>query len=96
MPGEKTYTLSIGKWRRSGIVTILSALDTKIARFPVSFLASCGDNTWSYVFFVVSLLVESDPQHPSTIVDLNTGQSVGLNEAPQAGMYRLVEQGAPS
>ena len=39
MPGEKTYTVTIGKWRRSGVVTIQSVLDTKIARFPIAFLA---------------------------------------------------------
>lgn len=94
MPGEKTYTLAIGRWRRSGIVTIRSVLDTKIARFPIGFLASCGDNTWDYISFVVGLLVEADPQHPASIIDQITGQSVRPDDAPVPGTYRLVEQGA--
>jgi hypothetical protein len=94
MPGEKTYTLAIGKWPRVGIVTIHSVSDTKIARFPISFLASCGDNTWGYVSFVVSLLVEADPQHPASIIDPKTGQPVNPDDVPVAGMYRFVEQGA--
>jgi len=94
MPGEKTYTLAIGRWRRSGIVTIRSVLDTKIARFPIGFLASCCDNTWDYISFVVGLLVEADPQHPASIIDQITGQSVRPGDAPVPGTYRLVEQGA--
>ncbi len=94
MPGEKTYTLAIGKWRRSGTVTIQSVLDTKIARFPIGFLASCGDNSWNYVSFVVSLLVEADPQHPASIIEPNTGLLVNPDDVPVAGTYRFVEQGA--
>lgn len=94
MPGEKTYRLAIGKWRRSGTVTIQSVLDTKIARFPIGFLASCGDNSWNYVSFVVSLLVEADPQHPASIIEPNTGLLVNPDDVPVAGTYRFVEQGA--
>lgn len=94
MPGEKTYTLAVRKWRRSGVVTIQSVLDTKIARFPIGFLASCGDNTWDYVSFVVKLLVEADPQYPPSIIDPNTGQSVNPGDVPVPGTYKFLEQGA--
>lgn len=75
-------------------MTIRSVLETKIARFPIGFLASCGDNTWDYISFVVGLLVEADPQHPASIIDQITGQSVRPGDAPVPGTYRLVEQGA--
>jgi hypothetical protein len=41
-----SYTMASSKWRRSGFVEIISAYETPIASFPISFLESCGDNTW--------------------------------------------------
>jgi hypothetical protein len=91
--GDKTYTTAAGKWRRSDTVTIVSIHDKRIARFPIDFLATCGDNTWSYVNHVVSLLVVVDPDHSGSILDPATGLPVDPDAAPTAGQYRYVEEG---
>ena len=88
-----TYTTALGVWRRSGAVHILSVHDTKIASFPISFLHSCGDDSWSYILRVVSLLIEVDLNHPGQLRD-DHGQLVNLRDPPNAGEFRYVEDGA--
>jgi hypothetical protein len=83
------------KWRRSGFVEIISAYDTPIASFPISFLESCGDNTWNYIEHVVSLVIEVDAQHPGRVVNAD-GLPVNSSDAPVAGSFRYIEQGASS
>ncbi len=67
---EITYKTAAQAWPRGPRVIILSTVDTEIAKFPLAFLETCGDNTWSYVFYVISLLVEADPMHTGAIVNL--------------------------
>ena len=87
-----TYTTALGLWRRSGAVHVLSVHDTKIASFPMSFLHSCGDNTWDYILRVVSLLVELDAKHSPQLLD-DSGNHVDIDQLPVSGSYRYVEQG---
>lgn len=93
MPGRRTYNTAASAWPRSGRLVIESVLDTTIAKFPLNFLETCGDNTWSYVSYVVSLLVEADPQYPGHIVWPENGHPVDSQCAPVAGMFKYVEQG---
>ena len=96
MPGDKTYTTAAGTWPRCPKLTIESTLGTRIARLPLNFLETCGDNTWSYVSFVVSLLVIEDVEHPGSIINPETDRPVFPNEIPQAGVFRFIEQGKTS
>lgn len=87
-----TYTSASGRWRRSGFVIVVSVHDTSIASFPIRFLQSCMDNTWSYVLYVISLLIEVDSNHPGNIVDI-LDHPVNAQDPPAAGTYRYIEQG---
>ena len=90
------YISSPGKWRRCGVVEVVSLHDTLIASFPVDFLLSCGDNTWSFVLFVVQLLVIHDSEHPGAIyADKHADSAVELDRSPTEGTYRYVQSGAP-
>jgi len=89
---EITYKTAAQAWPRGPRVIILSTVDTEIAKFPLAFLETCGDNTWSYLFYVISLLVEADPMHTGAIVNL-VGQPVNLQGAPIAGTFRYIEEG---
>ena len=93
MPGDKTYTIGAGVWPRSPKLTIESFVGTRIARFSLNFLETCGDNKWSYVFYVVSLLVVADPQHPGSVMDSETGLPVNPDDVPRAGTFLFIEQG---
>jgi hypothetical protein len=92
--GEVTYTSAKAKWRRSGVVQIVSVVDTPLAIFPVKFLQTCGDNTWSYILFVVKLLIEEDSHHPGALYN-HAGQPVSPEATPISGVYRLIENGKP-
>jgi hypothetical protein len=72
----------------------LGKFSAYLTKFPINFLETCGDNTWGYVSYVVSLLVEADPQHPGAIIDPQSGQPVGLHGVPGAGTFKYIEQGA--
>ena len=92
MESQVTYTTASGRWRRSGNVKVLSIHDTQIATFPMAFLQSCGDNTWRYILFVISLLVNVASDHPGELLD-PLGRPVSPREAPVAGTFRYVERG---
>jgi hypothetical protein len=93
MPGEKTYTIAAGVWPRSPKVTIESCVGTRIARLPLNFLETCGDNTWSYVSYLVSLLVVCEEEHPGSVIDPQTGMPVDPDEVPRSGTFMFIEQG---
>ena len=93
MPGEKTYTLASGVWPRCPKLTIESCLGTRIARFPLNFLETCGNNTWGYIYYVVSLLVKADPLHPGSLIDHQTGLPVDRDGKPRPGIFQYIEQG---
>lgn len=87
-----TYTTALGVWRRSGAVHISSLHDTKIASFPLDFLRSCGDHTWEYILFVVSLLIVIDADHPGQLHD-DQDDLIDLRDLPTPGNYRYIERG---
>jgi hypothetical protein len=93
MPSDKTYTIAAGVWPRSPKLTIESTVGTRIARIPLNFLETSGDNTWSFVSYIVSLLVVPDPAHRGSIIDSSSGLSVDPDGVPQAGTFRFIEQG---
>jgi hypothetical protein len=73
--------------------------DHQIAVFPLSFLHSCGDNTWQYVLYVVNLLVDQIRGHPGRIVitdDVNAiddALPVDFQSSPTAGTYYCIQDG---
>ena len=93
MPGKMTYNTAASAWPRSGRLIIESVLDTTIAKIPLNFLQTCGDNNWAYVSYVVSLLVEADSQYPGYIIDPQTGHEVDSHSAPVAGTFKYIEHG---
>lgn len=90
--GSKSYLTAAQLWRRTPCVNVLSVLDTSIAIFPLDFLSTCGDNTWDYILFVISRLVNPDPLHPGLIVN-DQGDPVDLESIPVSGDYRYLETG---
>jgi len=93
MPGDKTYTIAAGVWPRCLKLTIESFVGTRIARFPLDFLETSSDNTWSYVCYVISLLVVADPRHPGSVIDPQTGFPVDNDGVPRAGTFQYIEEG---
>lgn len=99
MSQEVTYELATARWRRTDTVQIISTLGTEIADFPLTFLASCGDNTWRYVLDTVHLLVEPVPDRQGSIyvgseeMDGQEEVPVATEDPPQAGIYRYKQLG---
>ncbi len=99
MSEQITYELSAVRWRRSKTVDIISRLGDQIAVFPLTFLHSCGDNTWQYVLYVVEQLVDQVPGHPGRIVIEDHAQvaddalPVDLQATPTAGTYCYIQDG---
>ena len=89
---DVTYTTAAGLWRRSGFIVIESAFGTRIAVFPMDFVLTCGDSTWSYILFAVSCVIDPDPQHPGIIVD-SQDQPVNAESTPTPGVFCYVETG---
>ena len=96
MAGTETFPLAISSWPRDSKLNVISVIGTRIASFPMAFLQTCGDNSWSYVYFVISLLVEEDPEHPASLIDRRTGLSVVPDGIPHSGTFEYIEQGITS
>lgn len=88
-----SYTMASSKWRRSGFVEVVSIHGTPIASFPLSFLVSCGDNTWQYIHYAVNLVIEVDDPHRAGDIVNAEDLPVNPQDAPIAGEFRYVEQG---
>jgi len=99
MSGQITYELAAVRWRRSETVDIISRLGVQIAVFPLTFLHTCGDNTWQYVLYVVEQLVDQVRGHPGRIVIEDDAQvaddavPVDLYATPTAGTYYYIQDG---
>ncbi len=97
MSTDLTYTTAVGAWPKGPYILIESNIGTRIGVLPLKFLETCGDNTWEYVSYVISLLIIPDPAHPGSIIDPKTGTAVDLQAAPTAtefcNIYTFVEQG---
>jgi hypothetical protein len=89
---EVTYTTALSRWRRQGAVRIISVLDTPLATIPMQFLEQGGDNTWSYIQFIISLIIVEDAGHPGGFYTLEN-EPVVLTSVPAAGKFRFVEYG---
>jgi hypothetical protein len=102
MGEEVSYELATARWRRTATVQIISVLDTEIGDFPLSFLSSCGDNTWQYILDTVQQLVDAAPDHPGNIFQTSEdGQEVdevpvAAGETPVAGDFRFRQLGTSS
>jgi hypothetical protein len=93
MRGDVSYTTAAGSWsRRGALVEIRSVLDTPIAKFPLQFLAGSGDNSWSYIRYVISLLIVEDPEHPGDIFT-ESDELVDQSSVPVSGPYKFIENG---
>jgi phenolic acid decarboxylase len=99
MSEQVTYELAAVRWRRSQTVDIVTRLGNQIAVFPLSFLLSCGDNTWEYVLYVVNLPVDQIRGHDGRIVIGDDPQAiddalpVDLQGSPTAGTYYYIQDG---
>nr|ODN94504.1 hypothetical protein L204_04637 [Cryptococcus depauperatus CBS 7855] len=91
----KDYPPAISFWKDSSSVVIDSDHDTRIAIFPLDFIRQGGDNTWSYVLYVVRQLVVLEPDQLGQLKDEN-GAELDLNEAPEAGTFRFHIEGSQS
>nr|ODN73617.1 hypothetical protein L203_06670 [Cryptococcus depauperatus CBS 7841] len=91
----KDYPLATSLWTNSSSVVIRSDYDTRIAVFPLDFIRQGGDNTWSYVLYVVRQLVVLEPDQLGQLQDEN-GAALDLNEAPKAGTFRFHIEGSQS
>ena len=89
---NKQYILAVRSWPKGARVIITSVSGTTIAQIPISFLRSCGHNTWRYVLDVVTLLVEQDDDHLGHIYD-SEGQAIDIDGVPVGGTFRYLQQG---
>jgi len=97
MTEEVTYELATARWRRTSTVQIVSVLDTDIADFPLSFLASSGDVTWQYILHVIRLLILVTPELPGCLYIANDTSEeeipVDVSLPPAAGRFRYKQLG---
>jgi hypothetical protein len=99
MSEQVTYELAAVRWRRSQTIDIVTRVGNQIAVFPLSFLRSCGDNTWQYVLYVVNLLVDQIRGHPGRIVitddvhAIDDALPVDLQSSPTAGTFCYIQDG---
>ncbi len=86
------YERAVLRWRCTGRIRIETSLGTEIAVFPLSFVESCGINTWSFILDVVRQLVEQVPGGQNAIVD-GIGRPVDLGQAPYPGTFIYKDTG---
>ena len=87
-------TTAAGLWRLSGFIVFVSVLDTKIAVFPMDFLATCRDNTWADISFSIACVIDIDLLHPSQILGEH-GRLVDHQSVPTRGIFRCIESSLP-
>nr|ODN86713.1 hypothetical protein L203_03961 [Cryptococcus depauperatus CBS 7841] len=89
VPDREEYPLAAHFWGSPEIVAVHSDHGTRIAMFPLEFIRKGGDNTWSYVLYVVCQLIVLEPGQSCQLQN-EDGIELDLNEAPEAGSFRLV------
>lgn len=82
----KTYPLALDLWDAGSSVVIRSTNGTRIASFPLDFISRGGDNTWSYVLYVIDQLIISESGRGRIIKDEH-GRVLDPNESPSAGEF---------
>lgn len=82
----KTYPLALDLWDSGSSVIIRSAIGTRIASFPLNFISRGGDNSWSYVLYVIGQLIIPESSRTGIIKDEH-GRVLDPNERPSAGVF---------
>jgi hypothetical protein len=81
-PLMTTYDLAAEYWGDQSVITIVAEDGASIGFLPLSFVQSCGVNTWRYVLDVVHNLVASNIRG---FIQNSGGVPVALDSEPQAG-----------
>lgn len=85
----KRYQLASDFWDGPSLVIWESNdREDRIATFPIEFLRTCGDNTWSYIYRVVIELISVEDITHLEILD-DKGSSVDRQMEPLEGVYFL-------
>nr|ODN86712.1 hypothetical protein L203_03960 [Cryptococcus depauperatus CBS 7841] len=95
MSDTDDYALAVRLWGSPEIVAVHSDHGTRIAVFPLEFIRKGGDNTWSYVLYVVRQLIVLEPGQSCQLQN-EDGIELDLNEAPEAGSFRFHVEGSQS
>lgn len=88
----KTYPLALDLWDSGSSVIIRSATGTRIASFPLNFISRGGDNSWSYVLYVIGQLIIPESSRTGIIKDEH-GRVLDPNEPPSAGVFFFFQEG---
>lgn len=88
----KTYPLALDLWDSGSSVIIRSATGTRIASFPLDFISRGGDNSWSYVLYVIGQLIIPESSRTGIIKDEH-GRVLEPNESPSAGVFFFSQVG---
>ena len=76
------YEYVFRSWSSIQYVDILTEDDSLLARFPLTFLEACGDNSWSYISVVIHHLVNEEG-----ILSKSDGTRVDPQGSPEHGNY---------
>ncbi|OWZ30827.1 hypothetical protein C347_03972 [Cryptococcus neoformans AD2-60a] len=90
----KTYPLALDLWDSGSSVIIRSATGTRIASFPLNFISRGGDNSWSYVLYVIGQLIIPESSRTGIIKDEH-GRVLDPNEPPSAGVFFFFQEADP-
>lgn len=80
------YPLALDLWDYSSSIVIRSTKGTRIATFPLDFISRGGDNSWSYVLYVIDRLIISESSRGGIIKD-EYGRVLDPNDCPSAGVF---------
>ena len=85
----KRYQLASDFWDGpSLVIREPNGREDRIATFPIRFLRTCGDNTWSYICRVIVELISVEDVSQLDILD-DKGTSVDRSMEPAEGVYFL-------
>lgn len=94
MSSERSYPLSIQTWAAyNDSITIKLADDTVVGYLPVPFVRTGGNDSWTFVVFVLAQLVQFDVDRSRHQLRTTDGVIVDEDTVPQAGVYTLLPHG---
>ena len=82
------YDLAVDSWCYSDTLVICSPHGTEIASFPIQFIQTGGQNTWTYVLWVIERLIETSSVESWSVHDTD-GRKILPEDVPRAGSYTL-------
>ena len=88
-----TYDLAVNLWRSSEIVVVRDSGGRNIGLFPVAFIRDGGDDSWGYIFSVLTMLVDI-PEGISWSVKNDYGNIMSEGSSPVAGAYTMEMSGS--